>query len=103
MFAILSHKGKQYKVETDKEYKFDLFDSGDKETISFTEVLLINDDKTVKIGDPYLAGASVAGQIVGDIKDKKVTGTKFHAKKHYQRNLGHRQQYTVVQIGEIKS
>jgi large subunit ribosomal protein L21 len=101
MFAIVSYKEKQYKVEAGKEYNFDLIDQTDKEIV-FSKVLLVNDGKNVKVGDPDVEGASVEGEIVKNIKDEKVSGVKFHAKKHYKRNLGHRQQYSVVKIKQIK-
>jgi large subunit ribosomal protein L21 len=102
MFAIISYKGKQHRVQEGKEYEIDLIDQGDEKNITFSDVLLIEDEKDTKIGDPYIAGASVDGEIIKDIKDDKVTGIKFHAKKHYKRNLGHRQQYTIVAITKIK-
>jgi large subunit ribosomal protein L21 len=102
MFAIVSYKGKQYRVEEGKEYKIDLIDQEDDKEIVFSNILLVDDGKDVKVGNPYIAGATVSGEIVKDIKDDKVSGIKFHAKKHYKRNLGHRQQYTIVAIKKIK-
>lgn len=101
MFAIVSYKGKQYRVQEGKEYKIDLIDQDDEKNIIFSEVLLIDNDKDVKVGNPYITGATVSGEIIKDIKDDKVSGIKFHAKKHYKRNLGHRQQYTIVAIKKI--
>jgi len=101
MFAIVSYKGKQYKVQEEKEYKIDLIEQSDDKNIIFSDILLIDDGKDVKVGTPFIAGASVNGEIIKDIKDDKVTGIKFHAKKHYKRNLGHRQQYTIVAIKKI--
>jgi large subunit ribosomal protein L21 len=102
MFAVVSYKGNQYKVEPDKTYKFDLFDHVDEKKIVFSEILLVDDGKNVKVGTPNVEGASVEAEIIEDMKDKKVTATKFKAKKHYKRNLGHRQDYTLVKILGIK-
>lgn len=102
MFAIVSYNKKQYKVEPEKEYKIALLDEESKKNFVFSEVMLVDDGKSVKVGEPFVDGASVEAEIVGDIKDDKVTGIKFHAKKHYKRNLGHRQDYTVVKIKQIK-
>jgi len=101
MFAVISHNGKQYKVEKGKSYNFDLIDS-EKKAITFAEVLLVSDNDKVSVGTPHIEGAVVTGEITDRIKDDKVLVFKFHAKKHYKRTQGHRQQYSVVKISDIK-
>jgi len=103
MFAVISHKGNQYKVEKDKEYKIALMETGDEKEITFAEVLLIGDEKETKIGTPTVSGAKVIAEIVGEARGKKVTGIKFKPKKKYQRNLGSKPTYTVVRISSIES
>lgn len=103
MLAIIVHKNNQYKVEEDKEYNFDLFEESEGKKVIFDHVLLIDDGKSVKIGTPEIKGASVEGEIVGDVKGKKISSIKFHAKKRYKRTLGHSQKYTRVKISQIKS
>jgi large subunit ribosomal protein L21 len=102
MFAVIIYKGKQYKVTPDQEIKIDLIET-DKKSIVFSDVLIVDNDKEIKTGAPTVEGATVEGEIVGNAKDKKVTGIKFHAKKRYKRTLGHRQDYTIVKIKNIKS
>ncbi len=103
MFAIVSHKSKQYKIEVGKTYKFDLIEETKDKKVKFDEVLLISDEKSVKVGEPTIKGASVEAEIIGDIKADKVGIMKFHAKKHYKRTNGHRQNYTEVKISSINS
>lgn len=103
MFAIVSHKSKQHKVEPGKTYRFDLTEKSEDNKIKFEEVLLIADEKSVLVGEPFIKGASVEAEIVGDIRDDKVKVMKFHAKKHYKRNGGHRQGYTEIKISSINS
>jgi large subunit ribosomal protein L21 len=102
MFAVILHKNKQYRVEPGREYKVDLFDLSEQTEIIFDEVLLAGDEKETKIGDPTIKGATVTAEILGSTKGEKVSTLKFKAKKHYKRNLGHRQQYIVVKIKDIK-
>ena len=103
MFAVMSHKGNQYKVEPNKEYQIDLISSDIKEKkINFSEVLLINDDKKVHVGNPTIAGASVEAEIVKNISDEKVEVFKFHSKKRYKRTYGHRQPYSIIKVLSIK-
>lgn len=103
MFAIISYKTKQHKVEIGKTYRIDLAEEIADKNIKFDEVLLVADDKSVKVGEPTLPGASVEAEILGDIKADKVTVLKFHAKKHYMRSNGHRQNYTEIKISSINA
>ena len=102
MFAIISHKGKQYKVEKDKSYNFDLIEEEPGKEVVFDKVILFTDDKNVTVGTPAIKAAAVTGEIIEHIKDDKVIAFKFKAKKHYKRTQGHRQQYSVVRIKDIK-
>jgi len=103
MLAIISHKNNQYKVEEGKEYNFDLFENTGDKKITFDQVLLVDDGKSVQIGTPEIKGASVEAEIIGEAKGKKISSVKFHAKKRYKRTLGHSQKYTRVKISKIKS
>lgn len=100
MFAVVSHKGNQYQVEAGKEYNFDLFDTDEKE-VTFSEVLLVSDDKEVKVGTPKVDGASVVAQVLGVARGEKQTAMKFRPKKRYQRHLGHKQDFTRIKILSI--
>ena len=103
MFAVISHKGNQHKVEVDKQYRIDLFCDAkeDQKTITFSDVLLISDEKEALIGGPTVAGASVEAEIIGSARDKKVRVSKFKAKKRYKREANHRQGYTVIKVVAI--
>lgn len=101
MFAVISHKEKQYKVEEGKKYRLDLQDEIDGGKIIFDNVLLVDDGKKVSVGTPNVVGAKVEASVIGEEKGEKVEIFKFHAKKHYQRSAGHRQKYTVVEIKSI--
>lgn len=100
MFAIVSHKGNQYQVEPDGEYRIDLLDPADKK-ISFSDVMLVNDDKKDMIGMPFVEGASVDAEVLDIVRGKKVETLKFEAKKRYKRNLGHKQSYSLIKILKI--
>lgn len=103
MFAIISHKTKQYKVEVGQILRIDLDEEAKDKKIKFDQILLFSDDKTTKVGQPNVDGASVEGEILGEVKADKVKIAKFHAKKHYDRNNGHRQKYIEVKISSIKA
>jgi len=103
MFAIISYKGNQYKVEEGGQYKIALVSEEDKKAakLLFNDVLLISDDGKNIIGTPNIENASVQSEILGEVRDAKVTTLKFHAKKRYQRNIGHKQKKTLIKISKI--
>lgn len=105
MFAVISHKGNQYKVEPNKQYEVDLIDqeisTGKKNTFTFSDVLLYSDNDKVEIGNPSISGATVEAELVENVRDDKVTVFKFKSKKRYKRTRGHRQDYTVIKITKI--
>lgn len=102
MFAIISHEGKQYKVEENKEYRIDSTTFTDDKKVVFDEVLLVDDGERTTIGAPLIDGAKVEAEKISDIRDDKVKVFKFHAKKRYKKTLGHKQKYSVVKIKSIK-
>jgi len=102
MFAVIKHNGNQYKVMPDKECRIDFISDTQEKTIKFTEVLLISDEKKSTIGTPTISGAEVDAEIIGTVRGEKLTGIKFRPKKRYKRNLGHKQDYTLVKILSIK-
>lgn len=102
MFAIISHKGKQYKVVKDKECKIDLIDDSVDKKIVFNQVLLIEDGDKIVVGTPYIDKALVEAEKIENIRGGKIRVFKFNAKKRYKRTAGHKQKYTVVKIKDIK-
>lgn len=103
MFAIISYKGNQYKVYPNTDCRIDLIADEKDSKISFSDVMLISDDSKTTVGEPYIKGATVEAEIQSNIAGKKVGVFKFHSKKRYTRNLGHRQKYTIVKIIKINS
>ncbi len=101
MYAVIITGGKQYRVsEGDAIYVEKL--SGDEGSeITFDQVLLIGGEKTSKVGSPTVKGATVTGKIAKHGKNKKVTVFTYRPKKDSKRKLGHRQQYTKVEITAI--
>lgn len=102
MLAIIKTGGKQYKVKVGDKVKIEKLEGEEGSKISFDEVLLVGDEKDVKIGNPTVKGAKVEGKILKTSKQKKVTGIKHKAKKRYLVKFGHRQTMTEVEITSIK-
>ena len=102
MYAIIQKGTKQLSIEKGAIYKIDkvLGEPGDE--ISFKEVLLVVDGETSHIGTPFVKDAEVVGKIIKDVKGKKVYSFKFRRRKSSKVKKGHRQQYTLLQIEDIK-
>lgn len=101
MYAILKTGGKQYKVsEGDVIYVEKLgLQAGAEYT--FTEVLAVGTDDGLKVGAPYLEGATVSAKAVKEGRSKKIIVYKYKPKKGYHKKQGHRQAYTKLQIEKI--
>jgi len=102
MYALVEFMGKQYKAENGALLKVDKIDAEPGTAINIDTVLLVSSD-TVKVGNPYVDGAKVSAVVESHGKDKKIIVFKYKPKKDYRRKHGHRQQYSVIKIGEISA
>ncbi|OGB89806.1 50S ribosomal protein L21 [candidate division WOR-1 bacterium RIFCSPHIGHO2_01_FULL_53_15] len=100
MYAIIETGAKQYRVSPGDIIDVELL--ADKQSVTFGNVLLFADGDKIEIGTPYLKETKVSAKVLGVNKDKKVTTFKYKHKINYHRTIGHRQNYTRVEIEEIK-
>jgi len=101
MFAVVDILGQQLKVsENTKYYVPKLKDDVDSE-VSFENVLLMGDDKSTKVGTPYVKGAKVTAKVLEHVKDDKVIVFKKKRRTGYQKSNGHRQQLTRIEVTKI--
>ena len=97
MYAIISAGNKQYKVSQGETIYIDKVNQADGSAISFDAIMV------VKVGTPTVAGVTVEGKIVGQVKGEKIKIYKYKSKKNYHRRAGHRQPYTKVEITAINA
>jgi large subunit ribosomal protein L21 len=108
MYAIITEGGGQRKVAQGDTFLTDLIDGGSAQVgkqITFDKVNLISgaDGSSAKIGQPYVAGASVSAEIVeAVVMGPKLFVQYFQAKKGSRRRVGHRQRFTKVKVTSIK-
>lgn len=105
MYAIIEDSGTQIKVQEGDVVDVDLRQlDDDAKTVAFAKVLMVGDETSVgTIGTPYVSGASVSADIVGEVKGEKIDVVKFKRRKGYKRKRGHRQRYLRVKITGIAS
>ena len=102
MYAIVEDSGTQIKVSTGDILQVDLRDvEGD--TITLDNVLMIGGEGEPTLGTPYVDGASVAVEVLEEVKGDKIDVIKFKRRKGYRRKTGHRQRYLKVKVGEISA
>ena len=103
MLAVIKTGGKQYIVSPGSKIKIEKIDKKDGDEIIFHDVLLLEKNKKVEIGNPIVKGAKVTGKVLEQGKDKKKIVFKYKPKKRYKVKKGHRQPYTEVQITKIET
>ena len=102
MYAVIVTGGKQYRVCEGDVIYVEKLDAKEGDTVEFDNVLVVGGDKTVKVGTPNVEGATVSGKVIKHGKAKKVTVFTYRPKKNSKRKLGHRQQFTKVEITAVK-
>ena len=101
MYAIIATGGKQYTVAEGDEIFVEKLGLNEGDSVTFDQVLFVNDGKASKVGTPTVSGASVSATVVKEGRAKKVIAYKHTAKKGYHQKNGHRQPYTKVKIEKI--
>ena len=101
MYAIVDIQGQQFKVEQDAKVYVHRLEGEEGAKVSFDKVLLLDNNGTVTVGAPTVSGAQVSATILSHLKDKKVIVFKKKRRKGYQKQNGHRQYLTQVQIDGI--
>lgn len=101
MYAVIETGGKQYTVHEGDVLKIEKLDVAEGEAVSFDKVLMINGDVGLKVGTPYVEGAKIEAKVLRQAKEKKIIVYKYKAKKNERKKKGHRQPYTLVEIGKL--
>lgn len=105
MYAIVEDSGTQIKMTPGEVYDLDRRDLDEgAETIQFDRVLAVGGGEGhATVGTPYVDGATVTAEVVGEIKGEKIDVIKFKRRKGYLRKQGHRQRYLRVRVKDIKA
>ena len=101
MYAVVEIAGQQYKVNPEEKLYVPRLENEVGSSVKFEKVLLLSNDKEVKVGAPVVSGASVNAKVLAHVKDEKVIVFKKKKLKGYRVKRGHRQQYTHIEITSI--
>ena len=101
MFAVLKTGGKEYRVTKGDIIRVEKLKGEVGDQVTLKDVLMVSGEGQVHLGTPQLTNAAVTGEIVREVKGKKVLTYKMKRRKNYRRTKGHRQTYTYLKVNEI--
>lgn len=114
MYAIIEDRGTQIKVAPGDVVDIDLLPSDDQPAakkkaankLTFDRVLVVGDSESGKpatVGAPYIDGASVAADVLEEVKGDKLDVIMYKRRKGQRRKIGHRQRYLRIRITNINA
>ena len=101
MYAVIKTGAKQHKVAEGDVLSVEKLAGNKGDEVVFNEVLMLSDDKEVKIGKPFVDGAKVVGQIIAQKKGPKLIVFHMKRRKGFHKKTGHRQSLTSMKITKI--
>ena len=100
-YAIIETGGKQLRVEPGRFYDVERLPNEVDATISLDQVLFVQDDDRISIGQPLVEGATVNATVMRHLRDRKIIVYKMRPKKKTRKKQGHRQNLTRLMINSI--
>ncbi|MBT8445556.1 MAG: 50S ribosomal protein L21 [Gammaproteobacteria bacterium] len=101
MYAVIKTGGKQYRVSEGDRLAVEKLTAEAGSDVSIDDVLMVADGDDIQVGTPTLAGASVTAKVIAHDRAAKINIIKFKRRKHYRRQMGHRQHQTHLEITKI--
>ena len=101
MYAVFATGGKQYRATTGDILKIEKLDAEKGTTVQLEQVLMVGEGEDVKVGTPYLKGGKVTATVVEHGRGDKIKILKFKRRKHHMKTMGHRQDFTRIEITGI--
>jgi large subunit ribosomal protein L21 len=101
MYAVMETGGKQYRVQVGDVVQLESLPQAKGDSVVFDKVCMTVSDSEVRIGSPFVSGASVRAEILSHGRGEKILVFKYKSKKNIRKMKGHRQNYTEVVITEV--
>jgi large subunit ribosomal protein L21 len=101
MYAVIESGGKQYRVATGDVIRVEKLDVQTGDSIQLDRVLLVAGDSGVQVGQPTLANTRVTATVKGHGRGDKIRVFKRRRRKHFRKTIGHRQDFTEIEITGI--
>jgi large subunit ribosomal protein L21 len=101
MYAVVKTGGKEYRISQGDLIRVEKMEGKVGDQVTMKDILMVSHEGQVQVGNPLLANAVITGQIVQQVKGKKVLIYKMKRRKNYRRTKGHRQTYTYIRVNDI--
>ncbi len=101
MYAIVETGGKQYRVEPGEILRVEKLPGEIGNVIEFKQVRLVQGDRGLVVGRPWVEGARVTAEILRQVRTRSIMVFKKKRRKNYRRTKGHRQDFTQLRIKDI--
>lgn len=103
MYAIIKTGGKQYRVAVGDKIEVERLPNAVGEQVTLADVLMIENEGAVTVGKPMVSGAQVVAKVLDEGLGRKTIHFDYRNKHRRRKTIGHRQQYTRLEISEIRS
>lgn len=101
MYAVISDRNRQYRAAPGERLELDKVEAEPGAVLELP-VLLVADGAAVKIGAPFVAGATAKVKVLSHAKGDKIVIGKYKHRKHMtNRRQGFRAEMTVVEVVSI--
>lgn len=101
MYAVVKAGGREYRISKGDVIRVEKMEGKVGDPVTMKDILMVSREGQVHVGNPLLANAVVTGEIIQQVKGKKVLTYKMKRRKNYRRTKGHRQTYTYVKVNDI--
>ncbi|HET7157357.1 MAG TPA: 50S ribosomal protein L21 [Burkholderiales bacterium] len=98
MYAVIKTGGKQYRVAAGEKLRVEQIPADIGAEIVLDQVLFLSGDEKSSMGAPLVSGASVTAKVVSHGRGDKIRIFKMRRRKHYRKTMGHRQNFTEIEI-----
>jgi large subunit ribosomal protein L21 len=102
MYAIIKTGGKQFRVAVGDKIEVEKLPNDVGDQVTLDSVLMIENGGDVTVGKPMVQGAQVVAKVVGEGKGEKTIHFDYRNKHRRRKTIGHRQEFTRLEISEIK-
>jgi len=103
VYAILEIGGRQYKVSQEDIIEVNKIEQEDNSSVTLDKVLMVANGEDIKVGQPYVEGASVEAEVMAQTKAPKLIVYKYLRRKDSHKKTGHRQKLTKLLIKKINN
>lgn len=101
VYAIVEVGGTQIRVEPGRFYDINRLAAETDETVTIDQVLFVQNQGEITIGQPLVAGATVEGTVLRHFRGRKIIVYKMQPKKKTRKKQGHRQELTRLMVNRI--